>query len=338
MHIKKNSVTLNNQNKHAKPIVTIRTIKKDTNHNTMNLNSITPLTKLKNPLFETHNICVYMKREELNHPQIQGNKWHKLKLNLVAAQAQQKTTLLTFGGAYSNHIAATAVAAQESGFKSIGIIRGEELAKHPETWSHTLKQAAQHGMQLQFITRTAYRQKSTPNTLKTLQSTYPNTYILPEGGSNSLAVQGFEPLMQQLEIQCPNWTHLLSAVGTGATLAGLIKYAPFHDDNPRTILGFPALKQGEYLKPHIQKWIGETSAHSWQLLTEYHCGGYAKTSEPLLQQMQVFEQTFNIALDPIYTAKMVYGFYDQLKQGRFKPGSKVILLHTGGLQGRDYQG
>jgi len=309
----------------------------ETNCNLMNFNETTPLTRLEDSLFETYNIHVYMKREELNHPQIQGNKWHKLKPNLAAAQAQQKTTLLTFGGAYSNHIAATAVAAHAFGFKSIGIIRGEELAKYPEKWSHTLKQAAQHGMTFQFITRTAYRQKSTSNALKSLQNSYPNAYIIPEGGSNSLAVQGFKPLMQQLETQCPNWTHLLSAVGTGATLAGLIKYAPFHDDNPRTILGIPALKQGEYLKPHIQAWIDETSAHSWQLLTEYHCGGYAKTSKPLLQKMREFEQTFDIALDPIYTAKMVYGFYDQLKNGRFKPGSKVILLHTGGLQGRDYK-
>ncbi len=311
----------------------------------MNSNKKTPLTKLKDPLFETHKITVYMKREELNHPHIQGNKWHKLIPNLQAAIEQHKTTLLTFGGAYSNHIAATAVAAQELGFKSIGIIRGQELALHPEKWSHTLQQAAQYGMTFQFITRMAYRQKSTPSVLKQLQSDYPKAYIIPEGGSNALAIKGFEPLMQQIETQCPNWTHLLSAVGTGATLAGLIKYTPFEtrrskeaQNNPRTILGIPVLKQGDYLKPNIQAWLGDTPAHSWKLLTDYHCGGYAKTSEPLLQRMRDFEQTFDIPLDPIYTAKMVYAFYDQLNQGVFKPGSKVILLHTGGLQGRKQEG
>ena len=311
----------------------------------MNSNKKTPLIKLTDPLFEAHKITVYMKREELNHPHIQGNKWHKLTFNLQAATEQHKTTLLTFGGAYSNHIAATAVAAQELGFKSIGIIRGEELARYPEKWSHTLQQAAQHGMTFQFITRTAYRQKSTPSVLKQLQSDYPEAYIIPEGGSNALAVKGFEPLMQHIETQCPNWTHLLSAVGTGSTLAGLIKYAPFKDynskethSNLRTILGIPVLKQGDYLKPQIQTWLGETPAHPWKLLTDYHCGGYAKTSEPLLRRMQAFEQTFDIPLDPVYTAKMVYAFYDQLKQGTFKPGSKVILLHTGGLQGRKLEG
>ncbi len=304
----------------------------------MNLNKKTPIIKLVDPLFEMHKITVYMKREELNHPHIQGNKWHKLSLNLQAAIEQRKTTLLTFGGAYSNHIAATAVAAQERGLKSIGIIRGEELARHPEKWSHTLQQAAQHGMTFQFITRAAYRQKSTPCILKALQKDYPDAYIIPEGGSNALAVKGFEPLMLQIEKQCPNWTHLFSAVGTGATLAGLVKYTPYDpkkvNNHPRTILGVPVLKQGNYLKPQIQTWIGPKSVHSWKLLTEYHCGGYAKISPPLLQQMLAFEQTFHILLDPIYTAKMVYAFYDQLKQGTFKAGSKIILLHTGGLQGR----
>jgi len=304
----------------------------------MNSNKKTPLIKLIDPLFEKHKIRVYMKREELNHPLIQGNKWHKLTLNLQAAMEQHKTTLLTFGGAYSNHIAATAVAAQEFGFKSIGIIRGQELEENPEKWSHTLKQAAQYGMIFQFITRTAYRQKSTPSVLKKLQNDHPEAYIIPEGGSNTLAVKGFEPLMQQIETQCPNWTHLLSAVGTGATLAGLIQYTPHSKEetqsNPRTILGIPVLKQGDYLKPQIQAWLKGAPHPFWELLTDYHCGGYAKTSEPLLQQMRAFEQAFNIPLDPVYTAKMVYAFYDQLKQGTFKPGSNVILLHTGGLQGR----
>ncbi len=294
---------------------------------------VTPLVQLNDPLFSAYQVHVYMKREELNHPHIQGNKWSKLHHNLQAAKYQKKTTLLTFGGAYSNHIAATAVAAQEFGFKSIGLIRGEELKQAPERWSSTLKHAVQYGMQLHFLTRTAYRQKSNPAVLKQLQAKYPKAYILPEGGSNALAIKGFKPLMQQIEMQCPNWTHLISAVGTGATLAGLIKYAkPNHF--PRTILGIPVLKKGDYLIPHIQQWIGHPTPHTWQLLTHYHCGGYAKTPSYLLHSMAQFEHQFNISLDPIYTAKMVYGFYQQLEQGTFAPGSHIILLHTGGLQGR----
>ncbi len=298
----------------------------------MNSPEITPLTPLISPLFEAYNISVYMKREELNHPFIQGNKLHKLRLNIQAALAQHKTTLLTFGGAYSNHIAATAVAAQEAGLSSIGIIRGDELATQPENWSATLKQASKNGMTLQFVTRAEYRKKSEMLTL--LQAKFPEAYLLPEGGSNTLAVEGFKPLMQQIEMQCPDWTHLFSAVGTGATLAGLIKHTPFSPQTvQRTILGVAVLKQGDYLLPQIKTWVGQKPVHSWKLLTQYHGGGYAKSSDALQKKQQAFEQAFDIRLDPIYTVKMVNAFYEQLKQGEIKSGSKVILLHTGGLQG-----
>ena len=156
----------------------------------------TPLTQLLSEQFEAANITVYLKREELNHPQIQGNKWHKLRFNIADALKQKRTTLITFGGAYSNHIAATAFAAQEAGLNCIGFIRGQELADHPEKWSPTLVQAAQNGMQLQFISRLAYREKANPETLETLQTDYPDAYIIPEGGSNELAIQGFKGLMQ----------------------------------------------------------------------------------------------------------------------------------------------
>ncbi|MCF6299000.1 MAG: pyridoxal-phosphate dependent enzyme [Thiomicrorhabdus sp.] len=292
--------------------------------------NLTPLTQLISPLFEAHQVNVYIKRDELNHPLIQGNKWHKLRLNVQEALRQHKTTLLTFGGAYSNHIAATAVAAQEAGLDSIGVIRGDELASQPKKWSETLKQATQNGMKFQFITRTEYRKKSEMNIA--LQARFPEAYILPEGGSNALAVEGFKPLMQQIERQCPDWTHLFSAVGTGATLAGLIKYAPLKN---RTILGVPVIKQGNYLLPQIHEWIKEEPTNPWQLLTEYHCGGYAKTPPYLLEQKQQFEEEFGIQLDPVYTAKMVYAFYQELKQNKIPPGSTVILLHTGGLQGNN---
>ena len=280
-----------------------------------------------------------MKREELNHPAVQGNKLHKLKLNIQEAIRLQTDTLLTFGGDYSNYIAATAAAAQKAGFKSIGFIRGEELALTPDKWSPTLKLAQKNGMALNFISRENYRQKNQPDTLQTLQSEFPQAYIIPEGGSNILAVQGIESLMSDIEIQCPDWTHLYTAVGTGGTLAGLVSFSKLNLN--RTILGVATLKNADYLIPIIEQWIIQAAEHNpvnhWQLLTQYHMGGYSKTTTELLQQMSDFEMEFKIDLEPIYTAKMVAAFYAQLHKNLIKPGSKVVLLHTGGLQGRSHK-
>lgn len=292
----------------------------------------TPLTQLHDPLFDALDIEVWVKRDDLNHPQIQGNKWHKLKYNLHAAQQMHKTGLLTFGGAYSNHLAATAYAAHEAGLCSIGLIRGEELANAPERWSPTLQTAAQNGMQLQFLSRQAYRQRHQADFLTQLQQKHPHYYLLPEGGSNALAVAGFEGLMQELQRQCPQWTHLYTAVGTGATLAGLVKFA-----NPlrgRQIRGVAVLRQAETLLPDIQRWIDQSDPVKWTLLTQYHHGGYAKSSPELHAFQTAFETRFGIPLDPVYTLKMVHAFYHQLHTGGIAKGAKVVLLHTGGLQGR----
>ncbi len=295
----------------------------------------TPMTQLLCPLFDEYQVKVWMKREELNHPSVQGNKLHKLKLNIQEAARQQKDTLLTFGGAYSNHIAATAAAAKQLGFKSIGFIRGDELALSPNKWSSTLKLAQQNGMILHFINRRDYREKNRPDILQKLQDEFPQAYIIPEGGSNILAVQGFESLMSDIEMQCPDWTQLYTAVGTGGTLAGLVSFAKLNTN--RNILGIATLKNADYLIPKITQWILQSTEHTsvnhWQLLTQYHMGGYAKKTAELLHQRSDFESAFGIDLDPIYTAKMVMAFYDQLHKNLIKPGSKVVLLHTGGLQG-----
>ncbi|WP_028486405.1 1-aminocyclopropane-1-carboxylate deaminase/D-cysteine desulfhydrase [Thiomicrorhabdus chilensis] len=295
----------------------------------------TPLTELHDSLFERRQIRVWIKRDDLNHPLIQGNKWHKLKYNLQAAKKQGKSTLLTFGGAYSNHIAATAYAAKSFDFQSVGMIRGDELAGKPERWSPTLKTAHQNGMQLKFLSRQSYRLKASPDFLDELKQQQPDAYVLPEGGSNDLAIKGFEPLMQELEQQSPNWTHLLTATGTGGTLAGLIKYAKNHPDDSTTrlIQGVAVLKQGEALLPQIRQWLNHKSAVKWQLLTLYHDGGYAKLSNPLQILKSQFESQHQIPLDPVYTIKMIHAFYQQVEQGAFPSGSQIILLHTGGLQG-----
>jgi len=291
----------------------------------------TPLIGISIPLFDRHNVTVSIKRDDLNHPNIQGNKWHKLKLNLARAKKDGKDTLITFGGAYSNHIAATAFAAREQGFKCIAFIRGDELANQPSQWSPTLKNAAENGMQLHFLSRQAYREKDSKSFTKHLNTQFHNAYLLPEGGSNPLAVAGFESLMHDIETQQPEWTHLYTAVGTGGTLAGLVKYAKIKPE--RSIQGVAVLKQADYLIPQIKEWIGDVPHNNWSLLQTYHGGGYGKLSNELMQFKQAFETNFKIPLDPVYTVKMINAFYQELQLGHIKKGSHVILLHTGGLQG-----
>lgn len=296
----------------------------------------TLLSRLEHPLFTEKKIDVWIKRDDLNHPKIQGNKWHKLKLNLETARQDHKTTLVTFGGAYSNHLAATAAAGKYYGFETHGYVRGDELESHSENWSSTLIDAQQNGMQLHFLSRETYRQKHTSEFLTALTKKHPNAYILPEGGTNKLAIKGFSDLCNDLEKQCPNWTHLLTAVGTGGTLTGFISNTDFQPN--RKILGISTLKNAEYLKEDITAWLRRlnTTQHynSWQLLQNYHGGGYAKSTEEMFMAQEWFEKTFNLLLDPIYTQKMLYAFLSELKQNRFAPGSRIIIYHSGGLQGR----
>jgi len=313
----------------------------------------TPLAPLNSRLFEEYRVKVWIKRDDLNHPSVQGNKWHKLKHNLLQAKKQGKNTIITFGGAYSNHIAASAAAAKSEGFQSIGIIRGDELENQPEKWSDTLRTAFDNGMQFKFISRQGYRKKEDEDFLASLQNQYPSAFIIPEGGTNQYAVLGFKDLINDLDEQCPEWTQIYSAVGTGGTLAGLIHFSQINlaKNNsplplvPKKIIGVSVLKQGEYLVPQIQNLLQQAesiksqntihkTAINWQLLTQYHDGGYAKQSLEGKNFQRNFEKEYSILLDSVYTSKMIYAFYDQLKTGKIPKGSNIILLHTGGLQGR----
>jgi 1-aminocyclopropane-1-carboxylate deaminase len=293
----------------------------------------TPLVRLYHPLFEWHGVNVWIKRDDLNHPVIQGNKWHKLKYNLAAAKQQQKTALLTFGGAYSNHIAATAYAAKLYGFDSIGFIRGDELARQTDKWSHTLKAAAQNGMQLHFLSRKDYRLKQSTDFLAKLATDFPHAAILPEGGSNELALQGVGELMAEIEAQLPAWTHLYCAVGTGGTFSGLVKHAPQSHATERHIYGVAVLADATYLLPQIHEWIGSKATVEWQLLDNHHAGGYGKLPAALQQFKQEMEARWQIPLDPVYNTKMLYAFFSELQSGRLPAGAEVVLLHSGGLQG-----
>ncbi|OUS00499.1 1-aminocyclopropane-1-carboxylate deaminase [Flavobacteriales bacterium 33_180_T64] len=264
---------------------------------------------------------LFVKPEYLIHPYISGNKYRKLKYNLVEAKKLKNNTLLTFGGAYSNHIAAVASVGKEYGFKTIGIIRGEELTSKIET-NPTLSFAKNCGMHFKFITRADYRNKATNNFIDNLKSEFENFYLIPEGGTNELAVKGCEEI---LNVSDNNFDFICCSVGTGGTISGLINSALPH----QKILGFPALK-GDFLREEITKFV---TNKNWELITDYHFGGYAKTNDELITFINAFKQSHNIPLDPIYTGKMIFGIYDLIKKGYFPKHSKILAIHTGGLQG-----
>lgn len=265
---------------------------------------------------------ISIKRLDLVHPHISGNKFFKLKYNLLAAQQQGYKKLLTFGGAYSNHIAATAYAAQLFGFESLGIIRGEELASKP--LNSTLHTAQRFGMQLQFVTREAYRHKQSSAYLAQLQQDYPDYYVIPEGGTNALAIQGCTEILSDEDQQ--NYDLICCAVGTGGTITGLIEAS----HSQQHVLGFSALK-GDFLSTEVKQL---TPKRNWQITDQYCCGGYAKTTPELLQFIQDFEQQYDIPLEQIYTGKMLLGLTDLIQQGEFPVDHRILVIHSGGLQGR----
>ncbi|MFD2566502.1 1-aminocyclopropane-1-carboxylate deaminase/D-cysteine desulfhydrase [Pseudotenacibaculum haliotis] len=271
-------------------------------------------------------IKMFVKREDQIHPFVSGNKFRKLKYNLTHAKLQGKKTLLTFGGAFSNHILATAVAGKKEGFKTIGIIRGDELGKNLEKTleqNSTLRQASENGMHFEFVSREQYRQKEDQDLIKRLKKYYGDFYLVPEGGTNELAIKGCEEILTDEDEQ---FDYICSCVGTGGTISGLIKSAKEH----QTVLGFPALK-GDFLQGEIEGFV--TERDNWKLITKYHFGGYGKFSEELIHFINQFKEQTQIPLDPIYTGKMLFGIIDMIKQDKFPQGSNILVIHTGGLQG-----
>lgn len=268
-----------------------------------------------------YGVELFIKREDVLHDEISGNKFRKLKYNLAEAEQTGKRKLLTFGGAYSNHIAAVAAAGKHFGFETIGIIRGDELAEKFLD-NPTLKKAYEDGMLFEFVSRTQFRNKYDAVFLNKLKEAYGDYYLIPEGGTNRLAVKGCEEILNDgdelFDVIC-------CAVGTGGTVSGLINSSKPH----QTVLGFSALK-GDFLAGEIKIYAENDS---WDLITDYHFGGYARINIELKQFMQCFFNENLISLDPVYTSKMVFGVLDLITKGYFAPGSKVLMIHTGGLQG-----
>ena len=267
------------------------------------------------------NSQVSIKPEYLIHPRVSGNKFRKLKYNLEKAQLQNHKGLLTFGGGFSNHIAATASAGQELNIPTVGVIRGEELVTQIES-NPTLRYAKSCGMHLEFVSRSSYNKKTDPAYLLQLLETFKDYYILPEGGTNALAIKGCEEI---LTVKDQSFDIICCAVGTGGTIAGVINRSLL----TQKIIGFPALK-GEFLKEDICKFATQSN---WELWGDYHFGGYAKVDSKLIKFMNDFKLIYNIPLDPVYTAKMMYGIFEGIRSGEIPQTAKVLAIHTGGLQG-----
>jgi len=289
------------------------------------INQKTPITKIEDPLIKDSGIKLFIKREDLNHPELSGNKWHKLKYNLITAKENGYETLLTFGGAYSNHIYATAAAGKLFGFKTIGIIRGEEhLPLNP-----TLSFAVSAGMKIHYVTRKSYREKNSSEFIEILKEKFGKFYLVPEGGTNKLAVKGASEIISNIDI---DFDYVCCACGTGGTLAGLITGLK----GRKKALGFSVLKGGSFLLHDVEKLIFESAGkkyNNWDINLDFHFGGYAKINSELIQFIQRFQKITSIPIEPIYTGKLLFGVYNLILNHYFNNGNAILVIHTGGLQG-----
>ncbi len=262
-------------------------------------------------------------REDKVHPFVSGNKFRKLKYNFLEALNTQTKKVLTFGGAYSNHIAAVAAAGRMCNIPTVGVIRGEELEKSKDL-NPTLQFARSQGMHLHFVDRETYRLKDSETTLSSLKEMYGDCYVIPEGGTNPLAVQGVSEL---LNVSHSEFDYITVPVGTGSTMAGLIVGAKDH----QTVIGYSALK-GTFQLSEVKKYV---SKHNFELTDRYCFGGYAKIDSELVRFMNDFKSQTKVPLDPVYTGKMMYGIFKDIKNQRFKENTRILAIHTGGLQGID---
>ncbi len=278
------------------------------------------------PILEEKKVELFIKREDLIHPFVSGNKFRKLKYNLLEAKKLKKKAILTFGGAYSNHVVATAVAGKIAGFKTFGVIRGDELGKNlKETIKEnaTLREAQSHGMKFHFVSRELYRQKTSFGFIEKMKNKWGDFYLIPEGGTNSLAITGCKEILTNEDSE---FDYICSSVGTGGTISGLINSVKKHQKT----IGFNALK-GNFLKDEINQFVKRNK--NWSLQKEYHFGGYAKYNEELIRFINKFKKETSIQLDPIYTGKMMFGIFDLLEKNNFLEGTKILAIHTGGIQG-----
>lgn len=289
----------------------------------MNFN--TRIDSIADPLITLSGVELYVKRDDLIHPFVSGNKLYKLIYNAQEAQKQGHDTILTFGGAWSNHLVATAAYCKEKGLKCIGIVRGDELdpsaLSGEEGLNPALQFCADQGMQLHFVSRQEYKDKTTPEFISRLNNLFGRYYLVSEGGANALGVKGAAHILDGIS----GYDYICCACGTGTTLAGIIN-SPLQQGVKA--IGFSVLKGPDTLSTEVENYVGHRT--NWTVNNQYHCGGYAKTTPALLAFKQQFEEVNDIPLDKVYTAKLFYGLYNMIAQGQFAPGSRILAIHTGG--------
>ncbi|MDB5143289.1 MAG: 1-aminocyclopropane-carboxylate deaminase [Mucilaginibacter sp.] len=278
-----------------------------------------PVHQIQHKLFDEQGLKVFIKRDDLIHPIISGNKWRKLKYLLKQVQTEGKTHLVTFGGAYSNHLLATAAAAAKFGFKSTGFVRGEEVN------NDTLFLCRLHGMSLIFTDRESYRDK--PALFNKYFADDNETFFIDEGGASALGAKGCSELIDELT---EPYDHIFCACGTGTTAAGIISGISQHGLNTQ-FHAVPVLKNGDFLRNEIDGFLTQPAAY--HLHTGYHFGGYGKVTDELIQFIKQFVASTGILIEPVYTGKMLYALYDLAAKKQFKPGSKILAIHTGGIWG-----
>lgn len=285
------------------------------------------LDAIDDPLLRAWDIDLRILRLDRIHPQVSGNKWYKLKHNLLAARARSAHTVLSFGGACSNHLVALAAACNASAVRSIGIVRGEE----PRLLNPALQFAQQQGMSLHFVSRSDYRNKADPEFIRELEQRLGPFYLIPEGGSNLLGIKGCAEIAAHLHWQreaVPRY--VLMACGTAATLTGVVSAAPSDCE----VIGVSVLKGPDTLSSQVNAWLDQLAcarACRWTIKTQFHHGGYGKTNAPLGDFIAAFLERTGIALEPVYTGKMMWGLYQMIESGEIARGAEVIALHTGGL-------
>lgn len=280
-----------------------------------------PLIELDDPRFTRHGVRLYLKRDDLIHPQLRGNKWRKLSLNLTAAREQGFTRLLTFGGAFSNHLSATAAAGALFGFDTVGVVRGEEH----RPLNPTLFSAVDHGMTLTYLDRETYRRAMDPPVLRELRERFGRCYVLPEGGSNPLAVQGCTQVPAEIDVK---FDVIACACGTGGTLAGIAGGL-----RPgQHAIGFSALKGGSFLEDDVSRLQRATfgaASNNWTIEADFHFGGFARRTAELDAFVDDFGTRRGLVLDWVYVAKMLYGLLTLTERGRFAPGTTIVAVITG---------
>jgi 1-aminocyclopropane-1-carboxylate deaminase/D-cysteine desulfhydrase-like pyridoxal-dependent ACC family enzyme len=276
------------------------------------------ITPLEDPLLRQHAIRMDLLRLDLIHPLLSGNKWFKLKYSLLQAKEQGISTLLSFGGAYSNHLHALAYAGDRFGFKTIGLIRGDKVT------NQTLEDCMRWGMDLHFLSRDTYRHRDEATFISDIKKQFPDALIIPEGGKSEAGRKGAAEILRGIHLS--QYSHICVSVGSGTTLSGLIDSALQENH----LLGFLPFRNATSMRSMIQPNSGK---QNWDFIGDYHFGGFGKTSEALIGFINAFKKQYGVGLDQVYTGKMMWGIMDMVRHQRMKEGSSILFVHTGGLQG-----